>query len=122
MTPPVTVWPYSAVFWLVFVWAYWPEFAVISRSRGMAGPQDTGSRRIITLGSSAATFAAFALAYGLPRAALPARHAVFWAGVATMIVVYGYRVAVEERALVATLGDAYREYMRRTKRFIPFVV
>jgi protein-S-isoprenylcysteine O-methyltransferase Ste14 len=29
---------------------------------------------------------------------------------------------VEERALVAALGDRYLDYMRRTKRFIPFVV
>jgi protein-S-isoprenylcysteine O-methyltransferase Ste14 len=35
---------------------------------------------------------------------------------------YGKRVLVEERALVATLGDAYAEYMLRTKRFIPFVI
>ena len=30
-----------------------------------------------------------------------------------------YRVAVEERALLATLGDPYAAYLRRTKRFIP---
>jgi len=35
---------------------------------------------------------------------------------------YGRRVLAEERALVATLGDAYADYMLRTKRFIPFVV
>jgi protein-S-isoprenylcysteine O-methyltransferase Ste14 len=35
---------------------------------------------------------------------------------------YGYRVTVEERALVATLGEPYRSYMRRTKRFVPFVM
>ncbi|MGH8399505.1 MAG: methyltransferase family protein [Gammaproteobacteria bacterium] len=34
---------------------------------------------------------------------------------------YAYRVHVEERALCEALGDAYRDYMRRTKRFIPFV-
>jgi len=193
MTPLVNVWPYAAVFWLVFLWAYWPEFGVIARSRAIVGPQDAGSRRVITMGSGAGTFAAFALASGFPAAALPARHAAFWAGVLTVvaasllrrhcfrmlgtsftgavvvtprqavvergayrwvrhpsytagallftgiglalgnwaslltlvvsvIVVYGYRVTVEERALVATLGDTYREYMRRTKRFIPFVV
>jgi len=33
---------------------------------------------------------------------------------------YAYRVYVEERALVATLGERYRDYMRRTKRFVPF--
>lgn len=36
-------------------------------------------------------------------------------------VVYGYRVGVEERALVATIGDSYRRYMSRTKRFVPFL-
>jgi protein-S-isoprenylcysteine O-methyltransferase Ste14 len=37
------------------------------------------------------------------------------------VVTYAYRVAVEERALTAILGDTYREYCERTKRFIPFV-
>jgi protein-S-isoprenylcysteine O-methyltransferase Ste14 len=40
---------------------------------------------------------------------------------ATSVVVYGYRVRVEERALVGTLGEPYRAYMRRTRRFVPFV-
>ncbi len=35
---------------------------------------------------------------------------------------YGYRVRVEERALVEILGEPYREYMRRTKRFIPKIL
>jgi len=34
---------------------------------------------------------------------------------------YLYRVRVEERALQANLGSRYQEYMKRTKRFIPFV-
>jgi protein-S-isoprenylcysteine O-methyltransferase Ste14 len=32
-----------------------------------------------------------------------------------------YRVRVEERALTEALGQPYVEYMRRTKRFIPFI-
>jgi protein-S-isoprenylcysteine O-methyltransferase Ste14 len=32
-----------------------------------------------------------------------------------------YRISVEERALVAALGDEYRAYAARTKRFIPGV-
>ncbi len=36
--------------------------------------------------------------------------------------VYGYRVWVEERALVETLGEPYRAYMRKTKRFVPFII
>ncbi len=34
---------------------------------------------------------------------------------------YVYRVRVEEEALQANLGGRYQEYMRRTKRFVPFV-
>jgi protein-S-isoprenylcysteine O-methyltransferase Ste14 len=33
-----------------------------------------------------------------------------------------YRIAVEERALQAQLGQPYQEYMRHTKRLIPFVL
>ncbi len=35
---------------------------------------------------------------------------------------YGYRIRIEERALVEGLGEAYRAYMRRTKRIIPYIV
>jgi protein-S-isoprenylcysteine O-methyltransferase Ste14 len=35
---------------------------------------------------------------------------------------YAYRISVEERALVATLGPAYADYMRRTRRMIPFLL
>jgi protein-S-isoprenylcysteine O-methyltransferase Ste14 len=35
---------------------------------------------------------------------------------------YSYRIAVEERALVETLGPAYSDYMKRTKRLIPFLL
>ena len=38
-----------------------------------------------------------------------------------VIAVYGYRIAVEERALAATIGEPYRLYMGRTTRFVPFV-
>lgn len=33
----------------------------------------------------------------------------------------GYRIQVEERVLQEHLGQSYQEYMRRTKRLIPFV-
>jgi protein-S-isoprenylcysteine O-methyltransferase Ste14 len=38
-----------------------------------------------------------------------------------MALVYVYRVRVEEAALLRARGAEYGEYMRRTKRFIPFV-
>jgi protein-S-isoprenylcysteine O-methyltransferase Ste14 len=34
---------------------------------------------------------------------------------------YGYRIHVEEKALLETLGAPYRDYMNRTKRLIPFL-
>ena len=38
------------------------------------------------------------------------------------IAAYGYRVAVEERALVGAIGEPYRVYMKERKRFIPYIV
>ena len=35
---------------------------------------------------------------------------------------YAYRIRVEERVLATDLGAPYRDYMRRTKRLIPFVI
>ena len=35
---------------------------------------------------------------------------------------YWYRIVVEERALLATLGEPYRDYMAHTKRLIPGVL
>jgi len=32
---------------------------------------------------------------------------------------YAYRIRVEERALLQTLGEPYRAYMQRTKRLVP---
>jgi protein-S-isoprenylcysteine O-methyltransferase Ste14 len=38
------------------------------------------------------------------------------------IATYSYRVVVEERALLDTIGEPYRSYMKERKRFIPYVV
>jgi protein-S-isoprenylcysteine O-methyltransferase Ste14 len=35
---------------------------------------------------------------------------------------FWYRIYVEEQVLQAQLGQRYQEYMRRTKRLIPFVL
>ncbi|TMC93555.1 MAG: isoprenylcysteine carboxylmethyltransferase family protein [Chloroflexi bacterium] len=43
-------------------------------------------------------------------------------GLALMAAGYGYRIWVEERALAAHLGQPYLDYMRRTKRLVPFVL
>jgi protein-S-isoprenylcysteine O-methyltransferase Ste14 len=48
-----------------------------------------------------------------------------WASLVVLLVTgllgLGYRVRVEEQALVAALGQTYMDYMRHTKRFIPFI-
>jgi protein-S-isoprenylcysteine O-methyltransferase Ste14 len=40
----------------------------------------------------------------------------------TAIATYGYRVSVEERALLETIGEPYRDFMKDRKRFIPYIV
>ena len=37
------------------------------------------------------------------------------------VICFGYRIYVEEQALIAGLGDSYREYAARTKRVIPYL-
>jgi protein-S-isoprenylcysteine O-methyltransferase Ste14 len=48
-----------------------------------------------------------------------------WAALLTILacmgIAYAYRITVEEAALVAALGESYKQYMRRTHRLIPFV-
>jgi protein-S-isoprenylcysteine O-methyltransferase Ste14 len=189
----VYTWPYALVFWGVFLWAFAPEFRIVSRRREpSATPQDAHSKRIIAVGQGLAAFAAFTIAVRVPSAALTHRVWWFWAGLGAIVagsllrrhcwrmlgasftgavivnpdqtvvdrgayryvrhpsytagaimflgiglalangislavllgavaIVYGYRVGVEERALVAVIGDPYRRYMTRTKRFVPFL-
>ena len=35
---------------------------------------------------------------------------------------YGYRMRVEEKTLLAELGDEYAGYMKRTKRILPYLI
>src|SRR6266478_7947825 len=48
-----------------------------------------------------------------------------WAGLATGLCclgfAYAYRIPVEEAALASALGEAYKQYMRRTWRLVPFL-
>jgi protein-S-isoprenylcysteine O-methyltransferase Ste14 len=49
-----------------------------------------------------------------------------WAGLLALMVcmaiAYSYRISVEERALLAALGEPYKQYMQRTRRIIPFLL
>ena len=189
----VYTWPYALVFWAVLVWAFTPEFRIVSRRQEpSATPQDANSKLLIAVGQGLAIFAAFGIAAAVPSATLAHGVWLFWVGVSAIIggsllrrhcwrmlgtsftgavivkldqavvdrcayryvrhpsytagailflgiglalanwislmvllaavsIVYGYRVGVEERALLAVIGDPYRRYMRRTKRFVPFL-
>lgn len=48
-----------------------------------------------------------------------------WAGLTVLLglmgIAYAYRISVEEAALVAALGEPYRQYMGRTRRLVPFL-
>jgi len=43
-------------------------------------------------------------------------------GIAIFSLVYGYRILLEEKALISQLGNNYVEYMKRTKRVIPYMI
>src|SRR5580700_5965412 len=49
-----------------------------------------------------------------------------WAGLLALLacvgIGYAYRIHVEEAALIAALGEPYKNYMRRTQRLVPFVL
>jgi protein-S-isoprenylcysteine O-methyltransferase Ste14 len=48
-----------------------------------------------------------------------------WAGLLAVLTcmgaAYGYRISVEEAALLAALGEPYKQYVRRTRRLVPFL-
>jgi len=48
-----------------------------------------------------------------------------WSGAALMAIVslatYSYRIQVEERALLAAIGEPYRQFMSTRKRIIPYI-
>lgn len=198
MTPYPFLWPYSLPFWVVYVWAFWPEFFVIMRAgrdkNARAHSKDAGSMGVIILGMWAGLFAAFPIA-SIPRFMFPqstrfvlyvagtgllvlgsllrrhcfrmlgeyftgnvvvrpdqvviargayrlVRHPSYTAGMmmftgigialgswlstliagGSAVLVYIYRVRVEERALIAGIGTPYVEFMKTRKRFIPHVI
>ncbi len=193
MTPLPYVWPYALAFWVVFVWAFWPEARIVGRARRTAGATDQKSLQVLLFGMTVACFAAFPLSWVRPLQFPPAhRIAIFWFGVALLVAAsllrrhcwrmlgtsftgdvrasedqkivsrgaysvlrhpsysggilmytgmgialgswfaaallamisfatYLYRIRVEERALLAALGEPYRRFMSTRKRLIPFV-
>ena len=193
MKPLVFVWPYALLFWVVFFWAYWPEYAIVRRAQRTQAASDAKSLQVILLGQSVAFVASFPLGWISALQFAPAhRVAAFYAGVVAIVagsllrrhcwrmlgssftgdvraradqevvnrgayrilrhpsytagimlntgvgialgswasaallavssvLVYMYRIVVEERALLAVIGEPYRQFMNTRKRLIPFV-
>ena len=197
MRPLPFVWPYALIFWVIYVWAFLPEWKVVQGGReGVkdANSKDSGSLRVIMGGMGAALFiaflGAFVKAWAFPqRWVMPlfvvglllivlgsllrsycwrtlgeyftgdvkarpdqpvitsgpyrwVRHPSYTAGMIMFIGIglalggwfsfalltiatiatYSYRVAVEERVLLETIGESYGSYMKQRKRFIPYIV
>jgi len=192
MTPLPFAWPYALPFWAAYVWAFWPEMAIVRQGRRDAGAADAKSIQVIVLGMWVALLAAFPLAWVPALQIRTQRVAVFAAGTLVLIAgsllrrhcfkvlgasftgdvraradqqiitrgayailrhpsytggilmltgtgialgswasalllavvsfaVYSYRIAVEERALLATIGEPYRQFASTRKRLIPFL-
>lgn len=196
MRPLAYVFPYALIFWVVFLWAFVREAAVIGRAQKAASsggaPDDKGSLRLVMVTQALGFVAAFWLAW-FARGRYANPYVAFWVGIVLLVAGavlrrlcfralgasftgevrvrpeqrvivagpyhwvrhpsytagilmitgvatalgswlgtliafllavagYAYRVRVEERALAATLGDAYRSYAATTKRFIPFLI
>jgi len=190
------MWPYLLVFWVAFLWAFWPEFGIVNRARKSQrtkqAPADSSLRILMGI-QSASFFAAIGAAF-VPALQFAPEHrlVVLYAGIATIVAgsllrrhchrmlgasftgdvqvradqqvvtrgayryvrhpsysagiilntgvgialgspvsaavlavgsvaAYVVRMRAEERALVATIGERYREFMRTRKRLIPFV-
>jgi protein-S-isoprenylcysteine O-methyltransferase Ste14 len=49
-----------------------------------------------------------------------------WVGLLMLLAItsigYGYRIHVEEAALIAAIGEPYKSYIRRTRRLVPFLL
>ena len=197
MRPLPFAWPYWLPFWIVYVWAFAPEFAIIRRaSKNIKSGQskDKGSMGVIMALMQVGIMSAFILAF-VPPLQMPANERVvcFWIGLAllvtgsalrrycwrllgefftgdvnvrpdqpviqkgpyrfvrhpsysagivmtaglslalgtwlgviigtiTTVIAYAYRIHVEEHALVETIGEPYADYMRHSKRLVPFVI
>ena len=197
LRPLPFVWPYALVFWVVYIWAFAPEWRIV-RSGVEAvkrdDSKDSGSLRLLLGGQWIALLIAFPIAF-VTAFAFPGRLQVplFAVGISLLLLgsllrrycwrtlgeyftgdvrarrdqpvirsgpyrlvrhpsytggmmmfigigfslgnwisvvlltfstvaLYSYRVSVEERALLETIGEPYGAYMKECKRFIPYVV
>jgi protein-S-isoprenylcysteine O-methyltransferase Ste14 len=190
--PLAFTWPYAVPFWAIYVWAFWPEFAIVRKAGKEKTATDAKSLQVIIAGMWVAYILAFPIA-SIRALQFPSHHVFWlWFGLAVLaggsflrrhcfkllgasftgdvrarpdqvvitrgayaflrhpsytggilmntgigialgswgaamllfvvsFAVYDYRMRIEERALVSTIGEPYREFMRTRKRVFPFV-
>ena len=86
LRPLPFVWPYAAIYWAVFVWAFLPEFRIVRRARRQQTATDSRSLQVILAVGSLSFFAAYPMAF-VPALQITAVHRVpvFALGIATMV-------------------------------------
>jgi protein-S-isoprenylcysteine O-methyltransferase Ste14 len=87
MTTPLPFqWPWLLVFWLAFIWAYTPEFAIVRRANREETATDSRSLRVILIGQSLASFFGFFVSPTSVWRIAPAHEApVFLLGVVVLV-------------------------------------
>lgn len=90
LAPLPFTWPYALVFWLVFLWAFYPEFRILreanrSLRHAPAGAGDPSYRPLV-MGQRIVLFLAIVIALYLPRLTMRSyRPAIFAVGVVIII-------------------------------------
>jgi protein-S-isoprenylcysteine O-methyltransferase Ste14 len=88
MKPLAYTWPYALLFWGVFLFAYVPEYALVSRSQLAKGEQtDRRSLQVILWAGSIGSFLAFAVS-PIP-AFLIVRGQKIWFAVGLLMLLFG---------------------------------
>lgn len=114
MRPLIFVLPHAIVFWVVFFWAFSPEWRIVQRARKESrkeGSKDAGSIKVIMAAMQLGLVIAFPAAW-VRQTMMPAgaRIFVFYAGLALMILGSGLR-----RLCWKTLGEYFTGDVRASE-------
>lgn len=82
----VFVWPYAVLFWVIYVWVFTPEFAIVRRAQKTVTEKDAGSMRVVTQGMGIAMLLAYPISFIKPLR-FPASWTMpaFWIGTALLV-------------------------------------
>jgi protein-S-isoprenylcysteine O-methyltransferase Ste14 len=86
MKPLPFVWPYALIYWIIFLWAFAPEFGIVSRAQRQQTESDSKSLQVIVFGQGLAFFFSYSIAW-IPGLQFPLtfRMAAFVIGVVMLI-------------------------------------